>query len=314
VVRGGVMLDPAIQALCKLDTWLGDEDLDRLTVDRVRASLRRNAAVVGGGRRAVAELREADAGGVPARLYVAPEAPPQAPLVVYYHGGGHVAGDLDTHDPICRFLAREAAVRVLAVDYRLAPEHPFPAAVEDALTAFRFAAAHAAELGADPARLAVAGDSAGGNLAAAVAQATAGDEIAPAFQLLIYPVLDSTRERASYELFADGFLLSTPKIRWYRALYLPDPEAASDPRASPLLREDLSGLAPAHITTAGFDPLRDEAEEYAAGLRAAGVPTTLRRYAGFAHGHASMVGLGERLLGPPREIAAALRWALAGRP
>jgi acetyl esterase len=127
-------------------------------------------------------------------------------------------------------------------------------------------------------------------------------------------VVDFTRERASYELFADGFLLTRAKIHWYRAHYLPDDEAASDPRASPLVREDLAGLAPAHITTAGFDPLRDEAEEYAARLRAAGVPVTLRRYAGAAHGHASMVGLGERLLGPPREIAAALRWALAARP
>jgi acetyl esterase/lipase len=314
VIRGGLRLDPAMQALCKLDALVEAEDLDELTPERARANLRRDTAIAGGRPRAMAEVRAVDAGGVPARLYVPPEAPPPAPLVVYYHGGGHVEGDLETHDPTCRFLAREAGVRMLAVDYRLAPEHPFPAAVEDAVAAYRHAAAHAADLGADPARIAVAGDSAGGNLAAVVAQETARDEAPPAFQLLIYPVVDFTRERDSYALFADGFLLTRAKIRWYRDRYLPDDEAASDPRASPLLREDLTGLAPAHITTAGFDPLRDEAEEYASRLREAGVPVTLRRYPGAAHGHVSMVGFGERVLGPPREIAAALRWALSGRP
>jgi acetyl esterase len=160
----------------------------------------------------------------------------------------------------------------------------------------------------------VAGDSAGGNLAAVVAQLAAEDEVAPAFQLLIYPVCDYTHEWPSYAPFATGFFLTRAEMRWYRGHYLPDDGAASDPRASPLAREDLTGLAPAYVATAGFDPLRDEGEAYARRLRAAGVPTSLRRFAGYCHGFASVLGLGERFLGPARETAAGLRWGLAERP
>jgi acetyl esterase/lipase len=312
--RDGLVLAPEVQTLAKLAQWVGVDGADQVPVPEERQRLRRKALIAGGRRRAVAELRPVDAGGVPARLYVPPEAPTPSPLALWYHGGGHVVGDLETHDPTCRWFAREAGVRVLAVDYRLAPEHPFPAAVEDALTAFRHAATHASDLGADPARIAVAGDSAGGNLAAVVAQLAAGDDVKPAFQLLIYPVCDYTREWPSYGLFADGFFLTRAEMRWYRSHYLPDDTAESDPRASPLVREDLNGLAPAYIATAGFDPLRDEAEAYAHRLRAAGVPVTLRRFASYMHGFASIVGLGERVLGPARETAAALRWGLAGRP
>jgi acetyl esterase/lipase len=312
--RDGVVLVPEVQTLRRLDQWLGPGGVDEYPVAEARTMLRENATLAGGPPRPVAELRGVDAGGVPARLYVPPEAPTPSPLLVYFHGGGHVVGDLESHDPVCRFLAREAGVRVLSVDYRLAPEHPFPAAVDDALAAFRGVVAQAAGLGADPARIAVGGDSAGGNLAAVTAQLAAADDVPPVFQLLIYPVCDYTREWPSYARFADGFFLTRAEMRWYRGHYLPDDADASDPRASPLAREDLSGLAPAYLTTAGFDPLRDEGEEYARRLRAAGVPVTLRRQAGTVHGFASMLGFGERLLGPPREIAAALRWGLAGRP
>src|SRR5262249_28858841 len=159
---------------------------------------------------------------------------------VYYHGGGWVVGDLDTHDPLCRFLAHTADVLVLAVDYRRAPEHRFPAAVDDALAAFRAAVADAAALGGDPARVGVAGDSAVGDLAAVVAQLAARDGgPRPAVQLLVYPVTDLSRKHPSYRLFADGFFLTEREMDWYRRHYLPDEAAAVDPRASPLLAEDL---------------------------------------------------------------------------
>jgi acetyl esterase len=243
---------------------------------------------------------------IPARVYEPVADPPGT--VVYFHGGGWVIGDLDTWDAAVRNLAHESGARVVSVDYRLAPEHRFPAAADDSYAATEWAAK---EFGGP---IVVAGDSAGGNLAAVVAQLTARDEVPPAFQFLIYPVCDYTREWRSYDLFATGYFLTRAEMRWYRSHYLPDDDAASDSRASPLLAEDLAGLAPAYIATAGFDPLRDEAEEYAWCLRAAGVPVTLRRFAGYTHGFASMLGLGERLLGPPREAAAALRWGLANRP
>ena len=312
--RDGLELAPEVQTLAKLDRWVGPGTVDQVPVAEARRRLRHDVLVAGGRPRPVAELRPVDAGGVPARLYVPPEAPTPSPLLVYFHGGGHVVADLETHDATCRWFARETGVRVLAADYRRAPEHPFPAAVEDALAAFRHAASHARELGADAARIAVGGDSAGANLAAVVAQLAAADELSPVFQLLIYPVCDYSPEWPSQELFASGFFLTRAEIRWYRSHYLRDDAAASDPRASPLLREDLSGLAPAYVATAGFDPLRDEAEEYARRLRAAGVAVTLRRHAGYGHGFAAMVGLGERVRGPARETAAAVRWVLAARP
>jgi acetyl esterase len=187
---------------------------------------------------------------------------PRSPALVYLHGGGWVVGDLDSHDAPCRMLARSAGVRVVAVGYRLAPEHRFPAAADDALAALRDVHARAGELGIDPERIAIGGDSAGGNIATVAACRAAGDGgPAPAFQLLIYPVTDNSRQdRASYELFGEGFFLTRGHMAWYRAHYFGADEAtlAKGPDASPLLADDLAGVAPAHIVTAGFDPLRDE--------------------------------------------------------
>jgi acetyl esterase len=252
------------------------------------------------------------AGGLGARLYVPFGATVPGPLLVYLHGGGWVLGDLDTHDATCRFLAREAGVRVLAVDYRLAPEHPFPAPLDDTVTAVRFAIDQAGRLGADPARIAVGGDSAGGNLAAAAARLLARAESpAPAFQLLIYPITDLSRKRPSYQLFREGFFLTESQMDWYRDHYLPAPEAALDPRASPLLADDLAGLPPSHIAVAGFDVLRDEGEEYANRLRAAGVPVTVSRHTGLVHGFANTVGLGRASPVAMADSVAALRAGLA---
>jgi acetyl esterase len=249
------------------------------------------------------------AGPLAARLYVPPGDTTPCPLLVYYHGGGWVIGDLDTHDAVCRFLAREAAVRVLSVEYRLAPEHVFPAAADDAEAAFRYAHAEAAALGADPRRIGVGGDSAGGNLAAVVAQRLRGGP-APAFQLLFYPVTDLSKKHPSYRLFSNGFFLTEPQMDWFRNHYLAHERDAQDPSASPLLAKDVSGLAPAHVVTAGFDVLRDEGEAYAARLREAGVAVTLTRHPGQIHGFCNLASLLRSADLPMREAAAALRRGL----
>jgi acetyl esterase len=239
----------------------------------------------------VSELTiDAATGPLAARHYAPPSTRGAQPLLVFLHGGGFVLGDLDTHDAACRVLCRHASMHVLAVDYRLAPEHPFPAATEDAVAAFRWAAMYAEQLGADASRVCVGGDSAGGNLSAVVAQQTRGRGPAPAAQLLIYPTLDSAGSTRSAELFASGFVLDTKDQRWFTSHYVPDDVDRADPRLSPLRVVDASGLCPAYIVTAGFDPLRDEGEAYARKLVEAGVPTTLRRYDGFVHGFLNMVG------------------------
>ena len=229
------------------------------------------------------------AGDCDARLFTPSGLAAPSPLLVYFHGGGWVVGSPATHDPACRLLASEAGVRILSVDYRKAPEHRFPAAVQDAHAAFAWAVSHASELGADPERIAVGGDSAGGNLAAVVARRArdAGGPL-PAFQLLIYPATDFSRpRRPSATQFGEGYLLTTDRMDWFEDHYVPDADGKRDPDASPLLAEDLSGLPPAHIATAAADPLRDEGEEYAAKLREAGVPATVRRHP-HLHGFFSM--------------------------
>jgi acetyl esterase len=242
------------------------------------------------------------AGDVPIRIYTpslppTPGTPPGGdgplPVVVFFHGGGFTIGSLTSHDPVAHKLAAESGAIVVAVDYRLAPEHKFPAAVEDCFAALQWVAGHAAELGGDPARIAVAGDSAGGNLAAAVAQAsrTGGPRLAA--QLLIYPATDragnygAAAENANYpsrQQNADGYFLTGDAMRFFAGHYLPRLKDSEDPRASPLRNADLAGLPRAVITTAEFDPLRDEGEAYAERLREADVPVELTRYDGMIHG------------------------------
>jgi acetyl esterase len=310
----GQTLSPEVQIALRLERLAGGSEL--APVDETRARRRHEARIFAGPRIEVERTEELEltgpAGPIRARLYVPPSGELPAPLVVYYHGGGHVIGDLDTHDQPCRFLAREVPALVLAIDYRLAPEHRFPAAVEDAFAAFVMAHSDADRLGADPERIAVAGDSAGGNLAAVVCQlAAASDGPVPCFQALIYPVADYSAKRRSYELFAEGFFLTREEMNWYRDHYFADAGQREDPRASPVLAPDLSGLPPAHVVTAGFDPLRDEGEDYAERLRAAGVPTTLRRESDLVHGFVNAVGLGGRAGEAVAGIAAALRTGLA---
>jgi acetyl esterase len=242
-------------------------------------------------------------------LYVPANAPAGGPLLVYFHGGGWVEGSAATHEPSCRLLAHLAGVRVISVDYRLAPEHPYPAAADDALAAYRDARARAGELGADPARVAVGGDSAGGNLAAVVAQDLRGDPAAPAFQLLIYPGLDMTRKRPSRLRFGEGFVLTEENMTWYEDQYVPDRSLRGEPRVSPLVAPDVAGLPPAYIATALADPLRDEGEAYAERLRAAGVPVALHRHPQ-VHGFFNLTVMRSALRGLTL-MAGALRQGLA---
>jgi acetyl esterase len=248
------------------------------------------------------------AGDVALRVYTPLDAKDALlPGLVFFHGGGFVIGDLDTHDDLCRCLANGSGCRVVAVDYRLAPEHPFPAAVEDCWAATKWIAAHAADFGiAGP--LAVGGDSAGGNLAAVVAQLAKPEGPKIAFQLLIYPVtqlggpdMPSMRENAK------GYFLERESMQWFTRMYCPDAAQRSDPRLSPLVAKDLSGLPPAYVATAGFDPLRDEGKAYADKLDAAGVPVTHVNYPGMIHGFFSLRGLIPKAREAVAAAAAAVR-------
>lgn len=262
-----------------------------------RTQLREMTAGLDGGDIHGCEVRDISlpgpAGDIAARLY-RPVGGRAHPVLVFYHGGGFVVGDLDTHDAVCRLTCRDGDVAVLSVDYRLAPEHPAPAAVDDAYAAFRWAYDHAADLGGIPGRVAVGGDSAGGNLAAVVALLARDDGgPAPILQWLIYPVTDSTAQTRSRTLFGDGYLLTKRDIDWFTAQYVGRSQLEpTDPRVSPLLAGDLSGLPPALIAVAGFDPLRDEGELFATALRDAGVVVDLRRMRSLTHAFINLFPLG----------------------
>ncbi len=279
-------LDPAVVALLEQMPALDE----RPTVEQMR-ELSRGASLFGGGDPSVrtSELTiPGPAGGIPARLYLplAGDAPPG--LAVFYHGGGWVICGLDSHDGICRDLAGRSGAAVLSVDYRLAPEHPFPAAVDDAWAALEWAHAHAGDLGADRDRLAVAGDSAGGNLAAVMALMARDHGLPLRLQLLVYPATDFSRRRPSVKDNGTGYLLTEADMDWFEGHYAPD---RTDWRASPMLASDHRGVAPAVVMTCEYDPLRDEGDDYASTLAAAGVPVTHHCYPGLIHGAFSMTSV-----------------------
>lgn len=252
------------------------------------------------------------AGQIPARHY-RPAGEGPAPLLVFFHGGGWVIGDLDSHDALCRLICRDAGVHVLAIDYRLAPEHKAPAAVDDCYAAYLWAREHAGELGADPERVAVGGDSAGGCLSAVVTLLArdAGVPL-PALQWLIYPATDCRGLARSRTLFGDGFLLTKHDMDWFTSSYVDGSGLdRTDPRVSPLLADDLAGLSPALVVTAGFDPLRDEGEQYAAKLAEAGVVVDSRQMRSLIHGFAQLNVLGGEVARANAEMISALRAHLA---
>ena len=248
------------------------------------------------------------AGPIGARHYT-PVDGGDGPLVVFFHGGGFVVGDLETHDGLCRLICRDANVHVLAIDYRLAPEHPAPAAIEDCYAAYRWAVENASKLGSDGSRVAVAGDSAGGNLATVVARLARDDGFQlPALQVLFYPVTNFAGETRSKTLFSDGFFLTKKDMDWFQDNYLLGSALhVEDPRISPLLTTDLTGLPPAMVLTGGFDPLRDEGDRYAEALAAAGVPVDHRRFGSLVHGFANFFPLGGASATATAEVVSALR-------
>ena len=286
-------VDPQIQAL--LDRGTGVPATHTLPVAEARRLYEARIAVMAPPAKvAKVETRSIDGPGGPIELRIyTPIGSGPFPLMVFFHGSGFVLCSLDTHDGMCRNLCAGAGCVVASVDYRLAPEHKFPAGLGDCLHATRWAAVHAVELGADPTRIAVGGDSAGGNMAAVTA-IRVRDEGGPALcgQLLMYPVTDyHTPGTPSYQQNAEGYGLTRDTMKWFWGHYLRDPSEGTHPHASPLRAPDLSGLAPALVITAEYDPLRDEGELYAARLRTTGVPIVLSRYNGVNHGFMFWVGI-----------------------
>ena len=299
---GGV-LDEQTRLMRRGQEVLGEIPLDQRSPQQARLDFRASYRIlksIGGIFEKVDSIRGLDipgpAGKIPARLYL-PGKENAYPLFVFFHGGGFVIGDLETGDNMARFICRRAGCALLSVDYRLAPEQPFPAAVEDAFAALHWAVDHADELGGDPGRVLVGGDSAGGNLAAVVAQ-MAHREGAPrlAGQVLLYAAVNSAAlDTPSYKEFGEQSLgLPTRDMEWFLDQYVPDPKDRLDPRASPLLEKDLHGLPPALVVTSEFDVLRDEGEAYARRLEEAGVQVSLMRCNGMIHGFLSLPGLIQR--------------------
>jgi acetyl esterase len=295
----GQALDPQIHLMIALADRLGKPKSHELSVEEARRSMREQTGLVDAPALGSVHVENRV---IPAG--VRPQSPPlpvrifrprglrgPAPLVVYYHGGGFVVGDTLTHDPPCRVLAERARCVVASVDYRLGPENLFPAGVEDGLTALRWAQREATSLGVDPRRIAIGGDSAGGNIAAVVAHtALEGGGQGPALQLLVYPVTDMTASFASRRTFAAGFILERETMDWFTDRYLTPDLDRAQPRLSPLFAPSFAGVCPALVLTAGFDPLRDEGRAYADKLREEGIPVWYRNYPGLTHGFWNMSG------------------------
>ncbi len=305
VVLEGQTLDVETQLVLRLQELTREPGAEAFAVPDGRRVLEAQSRVVGGPQ-PVGSSEDRTLGGLPGRVYV-----PRAllagtrprPTLVFLHGGGFVYGSLESHDSLCRVLAERAGVQVVAVDYRLAPEHPFPAAYDDSVAAYRWVVEHADELAVDTSRIAVGGDSAGANLAIGVALEAARQGLPLSLQLLLYPTTDSLGLAESRHTFSEGFFLSER----FRTLavdnYLPDYADRADPRASPLYADLPATLAPAHVVTAGFDPLRDEGEQFAHALATAGLEVDLQRYPALIHGFANWVGMGTSCPRAVREIA-----------
>ena len=313
VIVDGKTLDPEMQLLLRLQRLEGPA-VETQAISRARLQVVSTARLVGGNPPIGAVTdRTIDGPGGPLslRFYTPRGLTGPTPALVFFHGGGFIYGNLESHDALCRVLAEEAQVRVVAVDYRLAPEAPFPAAFDDSWAAWQWISEHAQGIGIDAGRLAVGGDSAGGNLAALVAQhAARGDGIAPAFQMLIYPVTDFLNHSDSRTTFAEGFYLTKGFMDLSEENYLVGNEDKADNRLSPL-HQDVTGLAPAYVVTAGFDPLLDEGKAYADKMKAAGVPVEYVCEEGLIHAFANLVSFGTSAPRAIRRAAAALQRGLS---
>ncbi len=309
---GQAPLDPQARAVIQYLAQLGRPPLDQIPPPEARRQYRETRAALRPPAPALPVVGDLNAEGttglIPLRLYR--PANGVLPALIYFHGGGWVLGDLDTHDVVCRQIAAQAGVVVIAVDYRLAPEHPFPAAVDDCWSATTWIAANAVPLGIDGSRIAVGGDSAGGGLAAVMTlmARSAGPDLI--FQILVYPVTDLRAESASYSTYADGYLLTRAMMRWYIAQYAPAREDVQDWRASPLLAPSVNDVPPALVITAGLDPLRDEGEAYARRLEDAGVAVDSVCLGGMIHGFVTMGGKIDTANRAVSYIASALRQRL----
>lgn len=310
VVLDGQPLATETQLLLRLQRVAREPAVESLPIPEGRRALLKQSVLVGG-KQPVGKVRDETVAGLPARFYEPTGAPDIGPMLVFFHGGGWIYGDLDSHDAVCRVLAERAGVRVLALDYTLSPEVVFPAAYDECLRAYAEIVERAGDWGADRDRLAVGGDSAGGNLATVVAIEAARQGWPCAFQLLVYPLTDMTGEAQSRQTFGSGFYLTSEFMALARESYVPDAETWTDPRISPLYADLPAGLAPAFVATAGFDPLRDEGEAYAERLRAAGVKVEQVRFRGMIHGFFNMVGVGREAKSAVGEIADALKVGLA---
>jgi acetyl esterase len=289
-------LHPKVQALLSAQRLTGAPPTHMLSPEQARAGMRAQVPLVSGPLAELARVEDRDIPGraapIPVRIYSPIGSGPFAGIV-YFHGGGFVLGDLETHDPLCRQIAARTGAVVCAVHYRLAPEHPFPAAVEDAESAGRWFLAHAQTFGADPRRLFVMGDSAGGTLATVTALALR-DQRSPSVrgQVLIYPITDHVEAGSpSYDAFAEGYGLSRGDMRWFIRHYAGDPANATDPRVCPLRMPTLRGQPPAFVLTAEYDVLRDEGERYVERLREDGVDVTFERAEGLHHGFMRLFGV-----------------------
>jgi len=316
IYQGGRTLDPRLQYLAAQSR--GAPPMTTLSPEEARRASAMGLAVTGGDPEPgvlIEGLTVPGPGGdIPARVYRPAHQDPLAPLMVFAHFGGGVIGDLETCDAFCSILAKDARGPVLSVDYRLAPEHRFPAGLEDVLAAYRWARDNAERFGAPLAQAAIGGDSMGGNFAAVICQTLkAAGEPQPVLQLLIYPWVDVVCGSASMTTYGDAFPLTRATLDWFAGHYMGPGDSPADPRLSPLRGPDLSGLAPAIVVTAGFDPLLDQGEAYARRLKEAGVPVVYRCYDGLAHAFTAFTGAVPGADVACREIAGLVREGFEGR-
>lgn len=313
-------LDPGAAQLIALSRASGRPPVEQLEPAAARAAIRAAAPMIGGPLSEMASIDMIEIAGpgsaLALRLYrplaAAPDAP--QPAMLFFHGGGWVVGDLETHDALARALAAESGCLVAALDYRLAPEHPFPAALDDAMAAFAWLCREAPRLGIDPSRIGVAGDSAGGNLAAVLAIIARDGALPPvAFQLLLYPVCDLTMSHPSYERNGTDFLLTRDSMSYFIDAYSGGRDLGADWRASPLAVPSLDGVAPAIVLTAGNDPLCDEGDAYADRLAAAGVPTDHVRLPGQIHGFLTAAAIVTEAAGAIERVGGHVRERIADK-